>query len=112
MFPGFRGRAPQRSCRLIRGFVIARVAAGFTVHEAVGADSNVELRLAKAAELFTLALVFRLFTLVAAVLAETCFGRHAIHVSASFPVQECADSNHRRVDVSYGVQGLEFLCAI
>jgi hypothetical protein len=51
----------------VRGFVVAGVAAGFAVHEAVSADADVELRLAKTAEPFALALVFSHFALAAAV---------------------------------------------
>jgi len=52
--------------KLVRGFVVAGRAAGFAVHEAVGADADVELRLAEDAELVALALIFRHFALAAA----------------------------------------------
>ena len=69
------------SCRsrypdLIGRFVVAGRAAGFAIHQAVGADANVELRLAQAAELIALAFVFRHFTLPATVLRVTGSGRH------------------------------------
>ncbi|HEY6183777.1 MAG TPA: hypothetical protein VIW67_16130, partial [Terriglobales bacterium] len=48
-------------------FVVAGFAAGWAVHQAVGADAYVNLRLAHAAILLTEALVFGHFTLHAAV---------------------------------------------
>ena len=53
------GREPVSVCR----FVIAGLAAGFAVHEAVGAEADVELGLAVHAELFAPAIRFRALAL-------------------------------------------------
>jgi hypothetical protein len=50
---------------LVGGFVVAGVAAGLAIHEAVFADADVELRTAEDAELITLAMVFRHLALAA-----------------------------------------------
>jgi hypothetical protein len=47
----------------VHRFVVASCAAGFAVHQAVGAESDVHLRLAKDTKLFAPALAFELFTL-------------------------------------------------
>ena len=49
--------------RLVRGFVVARGPAGIAIHQAVGAEANVNYRLAEAAILLTLAVGFSLLTL-------------------------------------------------
>ena len=61
--------------------MVAGVAAGFAVHEAVLADADVELRLAEAAELIALALSLGHFTLSAAVLGVAGSGRHSSNVA-------------------------------
>jgi hypothetical protein len=70
-----RPRFP-RGPGLIGGFVVAGVATGFAVHEAVFADANVELRLAETAEFLALALIFVFFALPAAVSRVACSGGH------------------------------------
>ena len=67
--------------RGVGSLVVAGFAAGLAIHQAVGADANVELRLTEAAELIADALVFRHFTLAAAVLAVAGSGVHANNVA-------------------------------
>lgn len=67
--------------RLIGGFVVAGVAAGFAVHEAVPANADVELRLTKAAELLALALSFGHFALAATVLGVAGSCGHSSNVA-------------------------------
>ena len=63
-YDGVRGGgSPLVAARL----VVAGGAAGFAVHQAVGADAGIDYRLAEAAELFAFTLIFRLFALCAAV---------------------------------------------
>ncbi len=57
------------------------MAAGVAIHQAVRADANVELRLTEAAELVADALVFRHFTLAAAVLGMAGSGGHSNNVA-------------------------------
>jgi len=61
---------------LVGAFVVAGVAAGFAVQEAVLADPDIELRLAQAAVLIALALVFRHFALGATEFAVAGSGGH------------------------------------
>ena len=63
--------------------MVAGVAAGFAVHEAVLANADVQLRLAEAAELVALALSLGHFALSAAVLGRAGSGRHSINVALS-----------------------------
>ena len=53
----------MRSPTSVRGLVLASRAAGLTVHQAVGAETHVDLRLAENAKLFAPALGFRLLAL-------------------------------------------------
>ena len=69
------------SSRLIRGLVIAGVAAGFAVHEAVLANADFEHSLAKAAVLLALALVFGHFALCATVFGLAGSGGHISNVT-------------------------------
>lgn len=64
---------------LVRGFIVASVAAGFAVHEAVFADADVELRLTEAAKLIALALVLQHFALAAAEFSVAGSVGHAIN---------------------------------
>jgi hypothetical protein len=66
---------------LVRGFVVAGGAAGLAVEEAVGAETDVDYRLAEAAELFALARTFRLFALRAFVFGGTGTGAHENNVA-------------------------------
>jgi hypothetical protein len=63
--------------------VVAGVAAGFAVHEAILANADIELRLAEAAELIALALSLWHFALSAAVLGLAGSGRHSSNVALS-----------------------------
>jgi hypothetical protein len=66
----------------VGGFVVAGGAARFAVHESVFADADVELRLTEAAELITIALVFRHFALAATKFGVAGSGGHGSHVIA------------------------------
>ena len=66
---------------LVGRFVVAGGAAGFAVHQAVGANACVDDGLAKATELFTLAVSFRLFALRAAVFGRTGSCGHEVTVA-------------------------------
>lgn len=68
---------------LLRCLVIASGAAGFAVHQAVGADADVEHCLAKAAILLALAVGFRLLTLRTTVLRGTGSGTHEANLARS-----------------------------
>ena len=68
---------------MVGGFVIAGIAAGLAIHEAVRADADIWLRLAEAAELIALALVFRHFALAATILAV---GGSRVHISKVAPL--------------------------
>jgi hypothetical protein len=61
---------------LVRRFVVAGEAAGFAVHQAVGAETDVELRLAEDAELLARAALFLLPALGADDAAEAWFRGH------------------------------------
>ena len=61
--------------------MVAGAAARFTVHEAVVADPDIELRLAEAAELIALALRFGHFTLGATIFGAAGPGRHGGNLS-------------------------------
>jgi hypothetical protein len=74
------GRSACES-QLVGGLVFAGRAAGFAVHEAIGADANVDHRLAKAAEFITLARGFGLFALRAFISGGTGSGAHESNVS-------------------------------
>jgi hypothetical protein len=65
-----------RGRNLIRGFVIAGVAAGLAVHQSVFADADIHHGLAHAAELFALAAGFGHFTLRAFVSGGAGSGAH------------------------------------
>jgi hypothetical protein len=62
----------------IRRFVIAGAAAGLAVHEAVGANANIDYRLAEAAIFLALAAVFRHFALRATVFGGAGSCGHAV----------------------------------
>jgi hypothetical protein len=66
---------------LVGSFVIAGVAAGVTIHQAIRADANVELRLTEAAELVADALIFRQFTLSTMIFAVAGSGAHTGNVA-------------------------------
>jgi hypothetical protein len=66
---------------LLRAFVIARAAAGLAIHQPVGADADVELRLAQAAEFFAGALRLRHFALRAQALATAGSAGHSSNVA-------------------------------
>ena len=66
---------------LVGCLVIGGGAAGFAVHKAVLADPDVELRLAKAAELIALAVVFRHFALGATEFGMAGSGVHSCNLA-------------------------------
>jgi hypothetical protein len=66
---------------LVGGLVVAGRAAGLAVEEAVGAETDVDYRLAEAAELFALTRTFRLFALRAFVFGGTGTGAHENNVA-------------------------------
>jgi len=66
---------------LVGGFVLAGGAAGFAVHEPVGADSNVDHRLAQAAEFLALAVIFGLLALRTTKSGGTGSGAHGANVA-------------------------------
>jgi hypothetical protein len=66
---------------LFRGLVIAGLAAGFAVHEAVSAEADVDLRLTEAAELLALALSLGHIALAATVFGVAGSGRHRNNVA-------------------------------
>src|SRR5208282_2037718 len=65
----------------VGGLVIAGCAAGLTVHEAVGADADVNRPLAEAAVLLALAGVFGFLALRAAVFRTSGSGSHGANVA-------------------------------
>jgi hypothetical protein len=69
---------------LVGSFVVAGLAAGLAVHEAVVANANVNQRLAEAAEFFALARVFRLLALRATVFGGAGSGTHVHNLSPLF----------------------------
>ena len=68
-----RDRAASDS---VGGFVVARRAAGFAIHEAILANANVNHRLTEAAELFALTRALDLLTLRAMDFRGTGSGAH------------------------------------
>ncbi len=76
-------------CRLIGRFVIAGGAAGFAVHEAVGADADVAAGLAEAAEFLTVALAFRSFALEAAEFGGAGCSGHRFKIRQSLATGTC-----------------------
>ena len=73
---------PTIGLALVRGsLVIARGAAGLTVHQAVSAQSHIDDRLAEAAIFFTETTAFGLFTLGAAKLRPTGCGAHGFNLA-------------------------------
>jgi hypothetical protein len=64
-------------------FVVARFAAGFAIHEAVGADADVDHRLAQTAIFFALAAVFWFFALCATILCGAGSDGHVAYISPS-----------------------------
>jgi hypothetical protein len=67
----------------IRGLVVAGAAAGFAVHQAVGADTDIEDSLAQTAVFITLAAALRLFTLRAANFRGIGSGAHGVTIRAA-----------------------------
>lgn len=68
---------------MVGGFVIAGIAAGLAIHEAVRAHADIKLRLAEAAELIALTLAFRHFALAATILAV---GGSRVHIGNVAPL--------------------------
>ena len=68
--------------KLVGGLVVTSGAAGLAVHQAVGADADIDNRLAQTAVLLALTLSFGLFTLRATVFRGTGRGAHGVHASA------------------------------
>jgi len=66
---------------LVRGLVVAGLAARFAVHQTVGAQADVKHGLAQAAVLLARAAVFRLFALCAFVFARTGSVAHDLNVA-------------------------------
>lgn len=66
---------------LVGGFVVAGLAAGFAVHQAIGADADVKCTLAEAAVFVALAGVFGLLALRAAVFRVAGSGAHKANVA-------------------------------
>ena len=66
---------------LFGSLVITRRATGFAIHQAVGANADIDDRLAETAILLALAVSFGLLTLRATIFRET--GRNAHEVNAS-----------------------------
>jgi hypothetical protein len=77
--------------------VVAGVAAGFAVHEAVLANADIELRLAEAAELIALALSLGHFALSAAVLGLAGSSGHSSNVALRWRRGKRSVSNQQRV---------------
>ena len=73
----------QRDGCLIRRFVVAGLAAGFAIHQAIGANANIEHGLAETAVLLALATILRLFTLRATVFRGAGSGAHGANVARS-----------------------------
>jgi hypothetical protein len=69
MFPG-------NPFDLFGSFVITSLAARFAVHQAVGADANIDNCLAKTAVFFAFAGIFGSLTLRAAIAGRTSSGAH------------------------------------
>ena len=66
---------------LVRGFVVAGLAAGFAVQQAVSAKTNLDHGLAEAAEFFALARTFELFALRTVILGGAGSGAHTSNVA-------------------------------
>jgi len=77
--PLFDGQV--RDCRLFGSFVVASVAAGFAVHQAIGADADVDHRLAEAAILLARAGALGLLALSAAIFGGTGSWGHDLTVT-------------------------------
>jgi hypothetical protein len=78
-------------------FVVAGVAAGSAVHEAVGAQTHVELGLAEHTEFFTPATGFRLLTLGADDAAYTWFRGHVRSLVRPRPGRNVTEVTQRQV---------------
>jgi hypothetical protein len=83
--------------------IFAGGAAGLAIHQAIGAETDVDHRLAQAAVFFALAVAFGLFTLSAAEFGWTGSGIHRIMVAESengqnmtVVIEMTARANHRR----------------
>jgi hypothetical protein len=66
---------------LIGRLVVAGFAAGIAIHQAIGANADIDYGLAETAVLFALATVFRLFTLRATVFCGAGSGAHGANVA-------------------------------
>lgn len=66
-----------RGSMLIRGLVFAGCAAGLAIHEPIGANADIQRRLAKTTELLALAAVFRLLALRATIFCQSGSGTHS-----------------------------------
>jgi hypothetical protein len=62
--------------RSVRQFVVTRFATAFAIHQAVGAEAHLELRLAIHAEFFAIAARFRLLALSANDAADSWLSGH------------------------------------
>lgn len=78
---------PARRC-LVCGFVVAGGAAGFAVHETVGAKADIKHRLAETTEFFALATAFWLLALCAHDLAAAGSGTHRLNLARHGSPQE------------------------
>ena len=66
---------------LLGSFIVASFAAGITVHQAVGANADVNHRLTQATIFFAMALTLRLLALRATVFCGAGAGAHRANVS-------------------------------
>ena len=65
----------------VAGFVVASLAAGLAIHEAVGADADINHGLAEAAEFLAMTLIFRLLALHATILGGSGSCSHGWNVA-------------------------------
>lgn len=87
--------APVDAHDSVRRLVVARRAAGLAIHEPIGAEPNVQLRLAQNAELLAIAAGFNLLALATADLG-TRLGRHTPNSNVGRMVVERHGSNDER----------------
>ena len=71
----------QPSRRLLRGLIVAGLAAVLAVHQSVVAHADVGYGLAQAAEFFAFTRIFRLVALCAVIFARTGSGAHKPNVA-------------------------------
>src|SRR5579864_7761937 len=89
-------RTTGRNVLIRRSFVVAGRAAGFTVHQSIGADADVDHRLTEATEFLAFAVSLRLLALCATVFSRSGCGTHTANVAPTRSWQKGDGGNRLR----------------